>query len=131
LIEEVEQYGNQQGFYQQGSYSAKQASYSHHERYVYRSSDVKGLQQHDAGKYFHLLLVNVLRGNPLKTSEVWKGRGFGDAQDKLGDEFDSVEGGPHQPLLAGPGTDDSLIYVVYHTSQCLPEFIVTYTENGT
>ena len=88
------------------------------------------LQQHDAGKYFHLLLVNVLRGNPLKTSEEWKGRDFGYAQDKLGEEFDSVEGGPHQPLLAGPGTDDSLIYVVYHPSQCLPEFIVTYTENG-
>jgi hypothetical protein len=62
----VEQYGNQQGFYQQGSYAADQASYSHHERYVYRSSDVEGLQQHDAGKYFHLLLVNVLRGNPLR-----------------------------------------------------------------
>ena len=40
-----------------------------------------------------------------------------------------MEGGPHQPLTAGPGTDDSIIYVVYHPSQCLPEFIVTYTED--
>jgi hypothetical protein len=35
---------------------------------------------------------------------------------------------PHQPLQAGPGTDDSIIYVVYQPIQCLPEFIVTYTE---
>jgi len=123
------QYGNNQGFYQQGSYSAEEASYSHHERYVYRSNDVEGRQASGTGKYFHLLLVNVLRGNPLKTSDVWKGQGFGSVQEKLGEEFDSVEGGPHQPLQAGPGTDDSIIYVVYHASQCLPEFIVTYTED--
>jgi hypothetical protein len=123
------QYGNNQGFYQQGSYSAEQASYSHHERYVYRSNDVEGRQASGTGKYFHLLLVNVLRGNPLKTSDVWKGQGFGSAHARLGQEFDSVEGGPHQPLQAGPGTDDSIIYVVYHASQCLPEFIVTYTED--
>jgi hypothetical protein len=49
--------------------------------------------------------------------------------EKLGQEFDSVEGGPHQPLHAGPGTDDSIMYVVYHPSQCLPEYIVTYTED--
>ena len=34
------QYGDSQGFYLQGSYTAQQASYSHHERYVYRSSHV-------------------------------------------------------------------------------------------
>jgi hypothetical protein len=39
-----------------------------------------------------------------------------------------VEGGPHRPLQAGPGADDSIIYVVYHASQCLPEFIVTYRK---
>jgi hypothetical protein len=31
--------GNNQDFYQQGSYSPEEASYSHHERYVYRSND--------------------------------------------------------------------------------------------
>ena len=40
-----------------------------------------------------------------------------------------MEGGPH-PTLSGPGEDDSVIYVVYHASQVLPEFIVTYTEVG-
>ena len=41
-----------------------------------------------------------------------------------------MEGGPHRPTRAGPGEDDSVIYVVYHPSQVLPEFIVTYTEVG-
>ena len=68
---------------------------------------------------------------------MWKGAGFGAVKEKLGQEFDSVEGGPHRPILSGPhaagarGSDDSLIYVTYHPSQCLPEFIVTYTANAT
>ena len=123
------QYDNSQDFYQQGNSLAEETRYRHHQRYVYRSNDVEGSQPSGSGKYFHLLLVNVLRGNPLKTSDVWKGQGFGSVQEKLGEEFDSVEGGPHQPLQAGPGTDNSIIYVVYHASQCLPEFIVTYTED--
>lgn len=124
-----EQYGNSEGFYLQGTYTAEQASYSHHERYVYRSSDVEGERQDDKGKYFHLLLVNVLRGEPLKTSEVWRGQGIQSVvEGKLGQQYDSVEGGPHRPTQAGPGEDDSVIYVVYHASQVLPEFIVTYTE---
>jgi len=130
------QFGSEQGFYGQGNYSAHQASYSHHERYVYRSSDAKG-DHHDAsGPYFHLLLVNVLRGNPLKTTEVWKGACFGAVHQKLGQQFDSVEGGPHQPFVSGPhaararDSDDSMIYVAYLPSQCLPEFIVTYTANA-
>jgi len=130
------QFGSEQGFYGQGNYSAHQASYSHHERYVYRSSDAEGDHRDAGGQYFHLLLVNVLRGNPLKTTEVWQGEGFGAMQGKLGEEFDSVEGGPHRPTLSGPytararGSDDSMIYVAYHPSQCLPEFIVTYTQNA-
>jgi len=134
------QFGSEQGFYGQGNYSAHQASYSHHERYVYKSSDDEGFHRDAGGQYFHLLLVRVLCGNTLKTIEVWKppdgtGFRFGAVQDKLGKEFDSVEGGPHHPTLSGPydvrlpGNDDSMIYVAYHPSQCLPEFIVTYTQN--
>ncbi len=77
------QYGNEQGFYQQGSYS-------HNERYVHRSNDVEGRQASGTGKYFHLLLVNVLSGNPLKTSDVWKGHGFGSVQEKLVQELRGV-----------------------------------------
>ena len=136
------QFGSEQGFYGQGNYSAHQASYSHHERYVYRSSDAEGDHRDAGGQYFHLLLVRVLRGNPLKTTEVWKppdetGCRFGAVQDKLGQQFDSVESGPHRPTSSGPyapgeiGSDDSVIYVAYHPNQCLPEFIVTYTQNNT
>ncbi len=90
---------------------------------------MEGERQDDKGKYFHLLLVNVLRGEPLKTSEVWRGQGIQSVvEGKLGRQYDSVEGGPHRPTQAGPGEDDSVIYVVYHASQVLPEFIVTYTE---
>jgi len=76
--------------------------------------------------YHHLLLVKVLRGNPLKTAAVWKGKDFHYRESQLGRDYDSVEGGPHRPMKAGPGPDDSIIYVVYHPSQCLPEFIATY-----
>jgi len=130
------QFGSEQGFYGQGNYLAHQASYSHHKRYVYKSSDAEGDHRDAGDQYFHLLLVNVLRGNPLKTTEVWPGAGFRAVQGKLGKEFDSVEGGPHRPTLSGPytararGSDDSVIYVAYHPSQCLPEFIVTYTQNA-
>ena len=124
------QYSSNMGFYGQGAYFAEQASYSHHEKYVYRSSDEAGEHQCDTGTYHHLLLVNVLRGKPLKTAEVWRGEGFGSVQSKLGQEHDSVEGGPHRPMFAGRGPDDSLMYVVYQSSQCLPEFIVTYRERA-
>ena len=93
-----------------------------------RSSDAEGAKADKNGAYHHLLLVKVLRGNSLKTTEVWKGKDFGYRRSQLGSDHDSVEGGPHRPLHAGPGADDSIIYVVYHPSQCLPEFIVTYRE---
>ena len=57
---------------------------------MYRSSDEAGEHQCDTGTYHHLLLVNVLRGKPLKTAEVWRGEGFGSVQSKLGQEHDSV-----------------------------------------
>ena len=36
---------------------------------------------------------------------------------RLGQEFDNVEGGTHQPLEVGPGTDAQVIFVVYNPSQ--------------
>jgi hypothetical protein len=57
-----------------------------------------------------------------------EGGGLGSVQSKLKEEFDSVEGVPHRPKAAGTGDNDSVMYVVYHPSQRLPEFIVTYTE---
>jgi hypothetical protein len=52
--------------------------------------------------------------------------------EKLGKDYDSVQGGPHQPLTSGPYAknhckgDDSVIYVTYNNNQVLPEFWVTY-----
>jgi len=128
LTEARQQYGAKQGFYLQGSYTAQHASYSHHERYVYRSADEEGKRPDKNGAYHHLLLVKVLRGNPLKTKEVWKDKDFSHRRRQLGEDYDSVEGGPHRPLTSGPGADDSIIYVVYDASKCLPEFIVTYKQ---
>ena len=124
------------GFYLQGFYTAQQASYSHHPRFVYRSSDLDGQTHASTGVYHHLLLVRVLRGVPLRDANTWRGcshqdtgRDFAEVYAAmLGSEYDSVEGGPHRPTAAGPGVDDSLIYVLYHPSQVLPEFIVTYVE---
>jgi len=71
------------GFYGQGNYCAVEASYSHNDRYVHRTSDKEGKIHDCNGKYFHLLLVRVLVGNPLVcpnpfwddeslTSKSWK-----------------------------------------------------------
>ena len=66
------QFGSEQGFYGQGNYSTHQASHSHHERYIYKSSEAEGTHHDACGQYFHLLLVNMLRGNLLKTTQMWK-----------------------------------------------------------
>jgi hypothetical protein len=99
-----------------------------HTRFVYRSSDVEGREANKNGAYHDLLLVKVLRGNPLKTSEVWKGKHFSYSQSQLGQEYDSVEGGPHRPLTSGPGADDSIIYVVYDASKCARVYRHLQTE---
>jgi len=55
--------------------------------------------------------------------------------EKLGKEYDSVQGGPHQPQRSGPYAkhcskgDDSEIFVTYNNNQVLPEFWVTYIVN--
>ena len=50
------QYGNSEGFYQQGIYSSEQDSYIHHQSYFYRSNDVEVRQGSGTNKYLHLLL---------------------------------------------------------------------------
>ena len=128
------QYCHGQGLHQAGSYTAELASHSHQE--AYRSSDVQGRHQDDEGKYFHLLLFNVLRGKPLESaSDAWAGHEMRCVEEKLGTEFDSIElqCGRQEPAAQDQGEGEqgcelSAIYVAYHASQCLPEFIVTYTE---
>ena len=123
-------YGAGQGYYKQGCYTAEHASFCHHARYVYRSSDVEGVLYDPNGRFHHLLLVKVQRGNFLRDAAHWQNKG--DSRDsllqRLGENFDSVEGGPHRPTAAGPGADDSKLYVVHQQGQCLPSFIVTYQQ---
>lgn len=126
------QCASRDAFYLQGFYTAEQASYSHHSRFVYRSKDLDGQVYDCTGVYHHLLLVRVLRGVPLIDANIWRGGSHLDFAQvygaMLGSEYDSVEGGPHRPTAVGPGQDDSIIYVTYHPSQVLPEFVVTYVE---
>ena len=42
--------------------------------------------------------------------------------------FDSVAGGPHRPAEKGPGSNDSLMYILYDLCQAYPEYIVEYED---
>jgi hypothetical protein len=119
--------GSAECFYSRGVYFAHRSCYSHH--YAFRSKDLEGTIPAAEGSFFHLLIVSVLRGSIKKQLDPWSREWRhlpGAVRMALGDDFDSVEGGPHRPLLAGPGTDDSLICVVYKSSQAMAEFVVTY-----
>ena len=114
-------------FYSRGIYFAHRSRYSHH--YAFRSSDLEGTIPAADGPFFHLLIVSVLRGAIKKQPAPWSKEDRqrpGAGRLALGDDFDSVEGGPHRPLHAGPGEDDSLMCVVYKSSQAMAEFAVTY-----
>ena len=80
-------------------------------------------------EYCHLIATNVLCGKSLRAPELWSEQSRikpGTVRAILGDEYDSVERGPHRPARAGAGENDSVIYVVYKSSQALAEFVVTY-----
>ena len=110
--------GRESAFYGRGAYMAKNARYSHHYAHVLESADKKQ-------NYRQLLLVNVLGGNTKRYTNHTIDRNM--TSIALGVQgFDSVLGGPHRPLHAGPGTDDSLMCVVYKSSQLMPLFVVTY-----
>ena len=40
--------------------------------------------------------------------------------------YDSVRGGPHRPACAGPGDNDSAMFVLYDLAQAYTEYVVTY-----
>jgi len=130
------QFGKAGGFYNQGTYCAEHASYSHHENYVYRSSDMEGQHGTTSGEFFHLILCRVILGNSWRLEKVLpddlRGPGsFATLHERLkAEQYDSVTGGPHQPTLSGKGPNDSIMYVDYTGQQVLPEFIVTYKEGA-
>lgn len=110
--------GRETAFYGRGAYLARNARYSHHYAHVLESADKKQ-------GYRQLLLVNVLGGNTKQYTNHTIDRNM--TSIALGNQgFDSVLGGPHRPLHAGPGPDDSPMCVVYKSSQLMPLFVVTY-----
>ena len=114
-------------FYSRGVYFAHRSRYSH--RYAFRSSDLEGTVPAADGPFFHLLVAPVLRGAIKEQPAPWREEERlrpGAGRIALGEDFDSVEGGPHRPSSAGAGEDDSLVCVVYKSSQAMAEFVVTY-----
>ncbi len=99
-------------FYSRGVYFAHRSRYSH--RYAFRSSDLEGAVPSADGPK---------QPAPWRKEERLRS---GAGRIALGDAFDSVEGGPHRPSRAGAGEDDSLVCVVYKSSQAMAEFVVTY-----
>ena len=119
--------GRLECFYSRGIYFAHRSRYSHN--YAFRSIDLEGTVPAVDGPYFHLLVASVLRGGIKQRPKEWpkyERQKPGAGRLALGDDFDSVEGGPHRPFLAGPGEDDSPMCVVYRSSQAMAEFVVTY-----
>ena len=101
--------------YFKGIYFALHSRYSH--AYAYRSSDLDGKKPCKSGLYFHLIVAQVVRGAIKYESDAWQSNDkslLADAgQRELGDQYDSVEGGPHRPHRRGPGENDSPVSVVY------------------
>ena len=95
--------------------------------YAFRTQDREGRTPDRNGRFFHLLLVQVLCGlgklchGPYSTSDRAQGRRL------LQGQFDSVTAGPYSPRHTGRGPNDSRISVVYQSAQALPEFLITYS----
>ena len=98
-------------------YLAKEARYSA-DGYAHRHKSP------EHGEVHQMLLVRAVLG-------VVKDYGttVSEATKKLKmapDDSDSVRGGPHQPTKAGPGENDSEMYVLYHHNQAYPEYVVSF-----
>jgi len=119
--------GDPGGFYSRAVYFAARSCYSH--AYAHRTADAAGERPDASGPYRHLIVAQVLRGaaktEPVPWPEAERAQP-GAARRRLGDEYDSVEGGPHRPQRAGPGADGSLVCAVYKSSQAMAEYVVTY-----
>ena len=95
--------------------------------YAFRTQDREGRTPDRNGRFFHLLLVQVICGlgklchGPYSTSDRAQGRRL------LQGQFDSVAAGPYSPRHTQRGPNDSRISVVYQSAQALPEFLITYS----
>ena len=120
--------GNPANFYSRAVYFAARSCYSD-AAYAHLTADVEGERPDPRGPYRHLIVALVLRGaakkEPAPLPEEERALP-GAARRRLGDDYDSVEGGPYQPLRARAGADDSVVCAVYKSSQAMAEYVVTY-----
>ena len=106
------------GYYGRGVYLADSACYSNNDRYAFNKDGHRTL-----------LLVRAVEGvshdyGTATDSDLTKAP-VQNATDGI--LFDSVRAGPHQPLRAGSGVNQSRMLVLYNLVQCYPDYVVTYT----
>lgn len=112
-------------FYGRGIYLSESPVYQTAGRYAHWRSQEGPMQ---------LLLVQVALGacqeEGTRVSEQTKSMTIPKERGRLPKcgvlRYDSVRAGPHRPWRAGPGANDSIIYVVYKTEQAFPAYVVTY-----
>lgn len=111
------------GFYGRGMYLAEHARYSAESKYVHCPDPTDPLLR-------QLLLVRAAVGEARDYGhEIHRKLSKPPRQEFLqnaGLLFDSVKGGPHRPHKAGPGKDDSVMFVLYDLAQAYPEYVVTF-----
>lgn len=118
------------GLYGPGLYLAENARYSNHDRYVHKSDRWRPRGSWQKGRAVRqLLLMRAALGRLKEYAEYDAGckNLRKPPEESPGVLFDSVRGGPHQPLHTGTGDDDSYMYVLYEQAQAYPEYVVTYT----
>jgi hypothetical protein len=107
------------GFYGKGLYLAEQARYSAGPKYAHCPAhpDVRRRQ---------LLLVRAAVGSAFDFGQAIDRDLTKPPEQDTGVLYDSVQGGPHRPTVAGPGPDDSSMVVLYDLAQAYPEYVVTF-----
>jgi hypothetical protein len=117
------------GFYGNGLYLAEKARYSNSD-YAHRLPEIAGqtpqrqliLVRASVGRYcdYGWNIDRTLQLPPAEPGRFTQGK-----------RYDSVRGGPHRPKTAGPGDNDSVMFVLYDYSLFYAEYVVTYHMNAT
>lgn len=116
-----------EGFYGKGLYFAELARYSNA---PYNEDD-------DGNKHYfrynipnttqyQMLVCSVICGSSSELQTLVNDGTRELSQKSLGTKYHSIHAGPHQPSCAGPGEDDSCMYVVYKDTQVAARYLITY-----
>ena len=91
------------------------ARYSNDERYVHRAKRWRG----SGARCRQLLLCRAALGAAFDFGEAIDRDVTKPPAESPGVLYDSVRGGPHRPTCAGPGDDDSPVFVLYDLTQVI------------